>query len=249
LKEFLDDLIRIASKVGLRINVSKTKIMKVNPPPPTRTSNIPLMIDDEIVEEVGTFTYLGSVVTNTGGADEDVENRIRLANVAYGALREIWSTNNISRRLKLQIFNSNVKSVLLYGCETWKVTKSVTNKVQVFINRCLRKICGIYYPETISNEDLYRLTDQTTVATEIGRRKWSWIGHTLRKPANDITRQALSWNPPGKRQRGGQFTTWQSSVRNEAAQQGKTWGELAALAGNRVRWKSFVNALRFKEEQ
>jgi hypothetical protein len=203
MKEFLDDLIRVAATVGLKINVSKTKIMKINPPPTTRSSISFLKIGNDVVEEVNTFTYLGSVVSKTGGADEDVENRVRLANAAYGALREIWPSHNISRRLKLQIFNSNVKSVLLYGCETWKVTNSVTNRLQVFINRCLRKICGIFYPEIISNEDLYRKTDQIPIATEIGRRKWNWIGHTLRKPATDITRQALTWNPPGKRRRGG----------------------------------------------
>ena len=39
------------------------------------------------------------------------------------------------------------------------------------------------------------------VAAQISRRKWGWIGHTLRKPASNITRQALTWNPQGKRKR------------------------------------------------
>lgn len=57
-------------------------------------------------------------------------------------------------------------------------------------------------------------------AIEIGWRKWSWIEQTLRKSSNDITRQALSWNPPSKQQRG-QFIAWQSSVCSGAAQQNK----------------------------
>ena len=71
------------------------------------------------------------------------------------------------------------------------------------------------------------------------------MGHTLKKSPNYITRQALSWNPPGKRKQGGQFTTWQSSVRKEAAQLGKCWNALAGLAANKVRWISLLSALRF----
>ena len=160
-------------------------------------------------------------------------------------LRGVWSLRRLSQRLKLKIFNSNVKPVLLYACETWKVTKALSHRLQVFINRCLRRICGIYYPEIISNKDLYIKTQQGLVADEIGKRKWNWIGHTLRKDPADITRQAMSWNPPGKRKPGRQCITWQSSVRKEAAQQGKQWNELAGLAQNRVRFGAFVNALHF----
>ncbi|RUS77407.1 hypothetical protein EGW08_014826 [Elysia chlorotica] len=44
--------------------------------------------------------------------------------------------------------------------------------------------------------------DFQKVETEIMKRKWGWIGHTLRKPASNITRQALDWNPQGKRKVG-----------------------------------------------
>jgi len=179
----------------------------------------------------------------------DVQNRIRLAYSAFSSLRHIWSQGRLSERLKIQLFNSNVKSVLLYGCETWKVTKVLNHKLQVFVNNCLRRICGIYYPDVISNAELHKRTKQQQIATEIGRRKWSWIGHTLRKDPADKARQSLFWNPPGRRGRGRPATTWKSSVRDEAAQQGKTLSELAVLAQNRTRFKAFTSALRFIVEQ
>ena len=40
----------------------------------------------------------------------------------------------------MRIFNSNVKSVLLYGSETWRETKSLSKKLQTFVNKCLRQI-------------------------------------------------------------------------------------------------------------
>ncbi|CAG9827844.1 unnamed protein product [Diabrotica balteata] len=74
-------------------------------------------------------------------------------------------------------------SVLLYGCETWKVTNTLTDKLQVFVNKCLRKIVRIYHqwPNTIRNEDLLHLTEQKRLQNEIKSRKWGWIGHKLRK--------------------------------------------------------------------
>ena len=103
----------------------------------------------------------------------------------------------MSTGTKLRIFNSNVKSVLLYGCETWRTTKALHQKIQCFVNTCLRRILGIRWPGRISNTDLWERAGQEPLAKQILQRKWGWIGHTLRKPPANITRQALSWNSRG----------------------------------------------------
>ena len=84
----------------------------------------------------------------------------------------------ISTRTKLRIFPSNVKSVLLYGSETWKVSKTTTSKLQTFVNHCLRKIFNIYWPEVISDEELWRRAEEIEISVQIKRRKWNWTGHT-----------------------------------------------------------------------
>ena len=55
----------------------------------------------------------------------------------------------------IRIFNTNVKSVLLYGAETWRATKTNTHKLQTFTNKCLRNILGIRWPEVVSNKQLW----------------------------------------------------------------------------------------------
>lgn len=249
MKNFLSDLVKCASIVGLRINVGKTKLMRINPPMRTTrsTSQIPqsLEIDGVAVEEVNEFTYLGSVIATDGGTEFDVRRRITLANVAFGSLRNIWYSKRLTLKLKLKIYQSNVLSVLLYGCETWRVVQSLTSKLQVFVNKCLRKICGIFFPERISNDELHSRTKQRLVGDIIRQRKWRWIGHTLRKPPDDICRRALNWNPPGQRSRGRPKNTWQLSVRSEALQQGINWSEMPSLAENRPEFERFVNAQRF----
>ena len=118
-------------------------------------------------------------------------------------LYPVWRNNNISIRTKIHIFRSNVKSVLLFGSETWKVAKTTTSKLQVFINRCLRRILNIHWPQVISNEVLWRRAEETEISKQIKRRKWNWIGHTLRKGHDTIEREVLDWNPQGQRKEGG----------------------------------------------
>ena len=89
-------------------------------------------------------------------------------------------------------------------------------------NRCLKNILNIRWPEVVPDEELWNKTKQVTLETERKKRKWRWIGHTLRKPAANITRQALDWNPQGKRKVGRLEQTWRRSIEAEAKATGMT---------------------------
>ena len=234
----LERLAEEARKTGLRINTAKTEVMRIN-----TEHGEPLMLSGCSIKDTDRFTYLGSVVTVDGGAVEDVGNRINKARLAFNALRPIWRTKALSMHSKIRIFNSNVKAVLLYGSETWRVTTSITRKLQVFVNRCLRFIVDVRWPDKISNVDLWARTNQKPIDQEIRRRKWGWIGHTLRKPADNTAQQALDWNPQGKRKIGRPKTTWRRSVESEARRLHKSWSDLKRVAQNRNEWRSVVAAL------
>lgn len=234
----LDLLEHNAANTGLKINIRKTQEMRMG-----GRSIQPLTLNNTAVETTVKFCYLGSVLTPEGGAIEDVTARIRKAGHAFGLLKIFWNSPHIKRRTKINVFNSSVKSILLYACETWKVTTAITARIQTFVNKCLRRILKIHWPEVITNITLWRLTNQEPVAQEIMKRKWKWIGHTLRKPNNDITREALEWNPQGQRRAGRPRTTWKRTVENEARKRGKSWNEVKCLAPNRTRWRCFVEAL------
>ena len=133
-----------------------------------------------------------------------------------------------------------MKSALLYGSETWRVNKTNTHKLQTFTNRCLRNSLNVRWPEVVSNEQLWDKTKQTPIETEMRKRNWGWIGHTLRKPASNITRQALDWNLQGKRKVGRPKETWRRSTDAEIKAAGTTWAELKRIIQNRVRWRGVV---------
>ena len=87
-------------------------------------------------------------------------------------LKNIWTSREISMATKMRIFNSNVKSILLYGSETWRMTKATQQKIQTFINICLRRIFNIRWPDKISNDELWKRVGQEPVTKQILRRKW-----------------------------------------------------------------------------
>lgn len=164
-----------AALFGLKINTTKNKIMKIN-----NKNNSPITMDQNQLDEVASFTYLGSVVAVDGGMGEDVSVRIGKARTAFNMLNKIWKAKNISLKTKLQIFNSNVKSILLYSSGTWKITTNILQKLQTFLNRCLCRLLGVYWPNTITNANLWELTKQESIDIQI---------------RTSITKHALIWNP------------------------------------------------------
>uniref|UniRef100_A0A034VWX2 LINE-1 reverse transcriptase-like protein n=1 Tax=Bactrocera dorsalis TaxID=27457 RepID=A0A034VWX2_BACDO len=228
----------IAAQTGLKINIAKTKFMRINT---TETPNI--QIAGTCLEEVDEFCYLGSIISKNGGSTADIRNRISKGRAAFGMLDKVWRSTHISIRTKLKIFDSSVKSVVLYGCETWNIAANVLQSLQSFLNRCLRKILRIFWPKVISNANLWTVTKQLPIHIEIRRRKWKWIGHTLRKPHDDISRTALDWNPQGSRRRGRPANTWRREVEAEAQRSGYSWREIKFLAINKINYNLFIEAI------
>jgi hypothetical protein len=124
------------------------------------------------IEKVNKFCYLGCTVSLDGGANENVINIINKAKGAFAQLRSIWTSHQIHKRTKIRIFKSNVMSVLQYGCETWKITQDIINKLQTFVNRYLRKILRIWWTKTITNKELWETAQQIPIDREIKIRKW-----------------------------------------------------------------------------
>ena len=226
-------------QIGLKINSKKTKVMSINAP-----TNPPVsMYKNEAVEEVDEFSYLGSIGSNDNGTSKEIKSRIKKARVTFCQLKNIWKSTKLNTHTKLKIYKSNVKSVLLYGAEIWRITNQYLNILSVFHNNCLRRICKIYWRKKISNRDLHKETSKNRIESEICNRRWKWIGHVLRKEAGNITKTALRWTPEGKRKKGRPKETYRRTIEKELKKQNCTWKEAEKIAKDREEWKSFVLAL------
>ena len=161
---------------------------------------------------VDAFYICVTVITDFGGTSREVSARIQKVRGSFCKLRRVWLSKSLRKDAKIRIFNACVKSVLLYGCEIWLVTKEIQRKIQTFVNRCLRYVLRIWWPNIISNKDPWRVTGQEDINVEIRKTKLRWIGHTLRREDREIPKAALLWNPQGNRKRGRPRNRWRRSV-------------------------------------
>ncbi|VDP80945.1 unnamed protein product [Schistosoma mattheei] len=164
---------------GLNIHKWKSKILRYNIACTNR-----ITIDGEDLEDVKTFTYLGSIIDEQGGSNADVKTRISKARSAYLQLRDIWNSKQLSTNTKIR------------------------------------------WPNTISTNVLWVRTNQIPTEEEIRKKRWKWIGHTLRKSPNCVTRQAVTWNPEGQRKRGRRKNTLRREMEVDMRKMNKNWVEL-----------------------
>ena len=103
-----------ASKVGLRVNVAKTTIMRMA----ALTSTDSVEVESLPIEEVKQFCYLGSTLTNNGSCDAAIRVRLGKANATFGKLQNIWRDKKLKVTIKVRLHNAFVLPTLLYGAET-----------------------------------------------------------------------------------------------------------------------------------
>ena len=132
---------------GLKINSEKTKLLRLN-----TTSNEYVQVDEHDIEDVESFVYLGAHISKSGGTEEDIKARLGKVRAAYSKLDKIWKNSQFTYKTKIKIFKSNVISVLLYGCECWRMTKTDEKKLDAFLHKSLCRKFKIYWPMRVKNE-------------------------------------------------------------------------------------------------
>ena len=189
------------------------------------------------------FTYLGSDVTKGGGATDDIKRRCGKACAAYYRLSKVWKSSNIFTKTKVRILMSNVVSVLLYGSESWRMTRSDEHKLDVLLHRWLRRILRINWTLHITNEEVRRRAGVSeTLSETVRKRRWAFIGHTLRRNSDDLARTALTWTPEGRRKRGRPKETYRRTVERERNLLGfQSWNAAASVAKNRTEWRTLIS--------
>jgi hypothetical protein len=78
---------------------------------------------------------------------------------------------------------------------------------------------NIKWIDRITNEELWRITQQKPIENQTKRRKWNWTVHTLRKEVGAIEKTVLDWNPQGYRRRGRPKKTWRRTIEDEIEEQ------------------------------
>ena len=114
-----------------------------------------------------------------------------------------WSSRALSRFTKLQLCQSNVISVLLYGAETWTLLNKHCAALRVFLMSCLRHTCGISVKDHISNAAILSVCQTCSMDSQLRSKRLRWYGHVCRMLDNRLPKvmlfgQVKGSNPPGR---------------------------------------------------
>ena len=171
-----------AGKVGLHCNAKKTELQAFNQEQPVNVKSR----DGIIIKEVENFKYLGAWMESS---DKDISVRKALAWNACHKLRKIW-TSKISKKIKTRLFIATVESVLLYGAETWTLTKATSKQLDGCYTRMLRMAYNISWKEHMTNELLYNKLPAITL--KIQQRRMRLAGHCYRH-TEEVANELIIW--------------------------------------------------------
>ena len=248
LQETADLLSHYAAYSGLKINSGKTKTMAISKQasqrPYTEVCTLNTTVDDVGVEQVSHFTYLGAVISADGTLDKDLDNRIGKASGAFNSLSRVWYNRNILTQTKIRIYRGVVLTVLLYGSETWSTIKSHVHRVEVFHQRCLRRIMRIKWFSKTSNEIVLQRAGIENVTTFISSNRLRWFGHVARMPSERLPKKLLLWKTThGKRSRGRPSKSWLDCVKEDyyaASGCNSNVQEMTIAAEDRKEWRTLA---------
>ena len=173
--------------LGLRVSWIKTKIQAFNDILDAAVLSVPICGED--VEVVERFTYLGSDIHVSAGCEPEVYRRLgRAWGVMDSVDQGVWRCRYLCGRMKVRIFRSLLLPVLLYGCETWTVTRDLRWRLNFFgslENPWLSLV-------RLSNERLLRETQMRFVTCIVRERQLRLYGHVAHFPDADPAHQILS---------------------------------------------------------
>jgi hypothetical protein len=107
--------------------------------------NTDIKLNNNSIKTVTHFTYLGSRIFYDGDATLEIKTLRDLASNSSKQLTNVWKSKPLSNKTKLSLFNSGILPVLTYGCESWKFTKVVEEKLNACENKCLRNTIQMHY--------------------------------------------------------------------------------------------------------
>ena len=136
LKSLLMKMKEESEKVGLKLNIQKTKIMA--------SGHISSWeIDGETVETVSDFIFFGSKITEDGDCSHKIKRRLLLGRKTVTNLDSIFKSRDITLPTKVCLVKAMVFPVVMYGCESWTIKKAECQRTDVFELWCWRRLLRV----------------------------------------------------------------------------------------------------------
>ena len=140
-----------SEKVGLKLNIQKTKIMASSP--------ITLwQIDGETVETVTDFIFLGSKITEDGVCSHEIKRRLFLGRKAMTNLGSVLESRDITLPTKVCLVKAMVFPIVIYECESWTIKKAECQRIGAFELWCWRRLLRVPWTARRSNQSILKIS-------------------------------------------------------------------------------------------
>ena len=160
-----------SGKVGLKLNIQKTKIMASSP----ITS---WEIEGETAETVSDFIFWGSKITADGDCSHEIKRRLLLGRKAMTNLDSILKSRGIILPTKVQL----VFPVVMYGCERWTIKKAEQQRIDAFELWCWRRLLRVSWTTRSSNQSiLKKISPEYSLEGLRLKLKLKYFGHLMRR--------------------------------------------------------------------
>ena len=138
-----------SEKVGLKLNIQKTKIMASSPIASWE-------IDGETVETVADFIFGGSKITADGDCSHEIKRRLLLGRKVMTNLDSILKSRGITLPTKVHLVKAMVFSVVMYGCESWTMKKAENRRIDAFELWCWKRLLRVPWTARRSNQSILK---------------------------------------------------------------------------------------------
>ena len=162
-----------SEKVGLKLNIQKTKIMASSP--------ITLWeIDGEPAETVSDFIFLGSKITADGDCSHKIKRRLLLGRKVMTNLDRILKSRDITLSIKVCLVKAMLFPVVLYGYESWTIKKSGHLRIDAFEPWCWRRLLRVPWTARRSNQSILKqISPGCSLEGLMLKLKLQYFGHLM----------------------------------------------------------------------
>ena len=205
LKSLLMKVKEESEKVGLRLNIQKTKIMASGPITLWQIAGV-------TVEIVSDFIFLGSKITADGECSHEIKRCLLFGRKIMTNIDSILKSRDITLSTKVQLVKAMVFPVVIYGCESWTIKKAECWRIDDFELWCWRRLLRVPWTARRSNQSILKeISSGCSLEAVMLKLKLQYFGHLMWR-VDSFEKTLMLGRIGGRRRRGQQRMRWLDGI-------------------------------------